>query len=328
MRKLVFGLLAFFGSVFIVLILLSAGWYLKDRFAKPAPRGDLSLYRESDIPGLPHEHVPGASGIVAGIPVKINNLGFRGPDISIQRPEGIIRIAVIGDSIIFGQGVPDQETLPALLQSLLAENCKGSWQVVNAGVRGYNTSQDAAFFRERVLSLSPDGVILGITEINDPEIEPFRYQPVRLENEMQGFWWKFAPTRMFMIWRAQEDYLEASRNHIRSLYDPSGRPWNNFIAALEDIKQQCSKSGAWLVAVTFPLLENENTFASERARLHEKLSELEIDFIDPKPALEKYSWRDLALSPKDLHPNALCQGIYAKLVFEKLRDLGHACSRQ
>ncbi len=323
MRKLVFGLVAFFGAALIMIALMSGIWSLKDRLSRPPLHQDTSLYRKSDIQGLRHEHVPGASGVVVGIPVTLNSLGFRGPEITPEKPAGMTRIAVLGDSEVFGQGVLDHETLPAVLEGLLNQGgaaCR--WQVINAGVRQYNTAEEAAYLRARVMLLDPDGVILCITEINDLEVEPFRYTSPELEKAKKSFWWKVGPVRLVMTWRLQGKYLEASRKHIRSLYDPDGKAWKDFVKALEDIKSQCDDSGAWLVAITLPLLEDEDTFRNERRQLHQKLSEMGIEYIDPKPELSKHRWRDLVVSPKDMHPSALALRIYAELVHARLKESG------
>jgi lysophospholipase L1-like esterase len=329
MRKLIFGLLAFLGSAVLFVALISGAWILKDRLSSPPPHNDTSLYQESAIPELPYEHVPGASGVVVGIPVTLNSFGFRGPEVSLQKPGSVTRIALLGDSSVFGQGVEDDQTLSAVLEGMITDTASSydhRYQVINAGVRGYNTLQEAAFLRARVMPLDPDGVVLCITEINDAELEPFRYASPRLEQARKSFWWKVAPVRVVMAWRLQQDYLEASREHIRSLFDPAGRPWKKFIQALKDIRDQCEENDSWLLCVTIPLIEDENTFEKERAELHAKLEELGIDYIDAKPAFSRYPWRDLVISPKDMHPNALAQRILAGLIFEELKSKGRTGS--
>jgi hypothetical protein len=289
------------------------------------PTDDSGLYRKTDTPGIEYEHIPGAGGLIVGIPVTLNSFGFRGPETAKEKPDDVTRIAVVGDSIVFGQGVQDDETLPAALESILNRESKSpKYQVMNSGVRGYNIINDSVHVRLKVMPLKPDGIVLGITEINDFELEPFRYGSPWAKKARESFWWKFAPYRVFVSWKALEEYLEASREHIRGLYNPEGEPWAKNIEAIEDIKGQCDESGAWLVVITFPLLENETTFEKERAQLHEKLAEMGIPYVDPKPSLKPHDWKDLVVVPnKDMHPNAFTHGIYAELVYDKLKELGH-----
>ena len=49
--------------------------------------------------------------------IKINNIGFRGDDISIEKPNDTYRIFMVGGSTTFGVVVNNDETIPAYLQN-------------------------------------------------------------------------------------------------------------------------------------------------------------------------------------------------------------------
>jgi hypothetical protein len=70
---------------------------------------------------------------------EVNALGFRGPAIptGLANP-GMTRIAMLGDSFVYGMGVQGTETLSARLSEALAAAGK-SVEVLNFGVPGYNT---------------------------------------------------------------------------------------------------------------------------------------------------------------------------------------------
>lgn len=87
----------------------------------------------------------------------INSRGFRGPELSERRP----RLLLLGDSVMAGVIVRDDQTLPALLQEALP-----SWDVVNGGVSGYDLWDYEGFFKERGAALRPDYLIIGIY-VND-----------------------------------------------------------------------------------------------------------------------------------------------------------------
>jgi hypothetical protein len=93
----------------------------------------------------------------------INTLGFRGPEAAPQKAPGVYRIAVAGDSATFGSEVPDEDgTVPGNLERLLNERSGGSrFEVVNAGVPGYNIRQVYFNLVHKVLPLKPDFVIYG-----------------------------------------------------------------------------------------------------------------------------------------------------------------------
>ena len=94
-------------------------------------------------------------------PASVNSLGLRSPELAARAP-GEVRVLVLGDSLVYGQGVGDDETLPHRLQSLLAElDADGRpWNVVNAGHRAYDTRQELALLEELGREIDPDVVVL------------------------------------------------------------------------------------------------------------------------------------------------------------------------
>ncbi len=66
----------------------------------------------------------------------INRHGFRGPDVSMQKPEGKIRIMVLGASETFGLYEQAGMEYPAQLQQELDQMRPGRYEVINAAVPG------------------------------------------------------------------------------------------------------------------------------------------------------------------------------------------------
>src|SRR5882672_198257 len=64
--------------------------------------------------------VPDREAFTYGHPAHVNHLGLRGGDLEKKAP-GEIRILCLGDSTTYGQGLADEDTLPALLERELAE---------------------------------------------------------------------------------------------------------------------------------------------------------------------------------------------------------------
>lgn len=101
--------------------------------------------------------------------VTTNSLGFRtngdassscfvsSPDTkpSAQHDTCKPLIALVGDSITFGYGVADDQTLAANLQKLLP-----AYDVQNAGVPGYNVGQESALYKEKIAPLNPEALVL------------------------------------------------------------------------------------------------------------------------------------------------------------------------
>ncbi len=124
------------------------------RIANTAPLyvpSELAAWRLS--PGLRRSQ-PGAMGGEQGT-VGTNDDGLR-TTLGRARRDEVKRVAVLGDSLVFGWGVDDGETLA----DGVAAGLGPGWEVLNAGVPGYSTVQAAWLFEEVVQHYLPDDVVL------------------------------------------------------------------------------------------------------------------------------------------------------------------------
>jgi lysophospholipase L1-like esterase len=102
--------------------------------------------------------------------VTTNSRGFRGGETDIPKPQGRLRIVVIGDSVVFGMGVNDADTFSQQLeQRLRARHAEREIDVVNLGVPGYATRQEVALLERNLAILKPDIVLLGFYENDLPD---------------------------------------------------------------------------------------------------------------------------------------------------------------
>ena len=107
--------------------------------------------------------------------VRVNSAGFRGPEVSLQPPNEVFRVAVLGDSFTEALQVDEQATWVQQLQSRLNgdSHCRllsasgGQVQLLNFGVGGYGTGQELITWRHLASRYSPDLVILAIYPGND-----------------------------------------------------------------------------------------------------------------------------------------------------------------
>lgn len=97
-------------------------------------------------------------------PVRINALGLRGPELTLDRAEDAGRVLVFGDSYVFGVGVAEEQILTTHLAHLLAPHFLSGIEVVNLGVAGYSTDQQVLLWQELGSRLSPDVVILVVCD--------------------------------------------------------------------------------------------------------------------------------------------------------------------
>jgi lysophospholipase L1-like esterase len=90
----------------------------------------------------------------------VDNLGFRGAGpVTIRKPEGRVRIAVVGGSAAFSYETDDDKTWPRLLERMLRARYARDIEVINAGVPGYSTFESKVDYLYQLRQLSPDLVI-------------------------------------------------------------------------------------------------------------------------------------------------------------------------
>jgi hypothetical protein len=92
---------------------------------------------------------------------------------------------LLGDSQTFGNGVAQEQTFAARLESLLRSRMPGrAIDVINAGIAGYDSVQEVKLLERVAPSLKPDIVVVGfylndIVEVLQPK------KPIR---DRRGIW--------------------------------------------------------------------------------------------------------------------------------------------
>jgi len=92
--------------------------------------------------------------------VRVNSLGFRGPEISPVKKPGVRRVLCLGDSFMFGAGLNENETLPYAVSRELERRHAGNFEVINGGVYGYQTANELELFMKYGIPLNPDIVVI------------------------------------------------------------------------------------------------------------------------------------------------------------------------
>ncbi|MFQ5601143.1 MAG: SGNH/GDSL hydrolase family protein, partial [Candidatus Krumholzibacteriia bacterium] len=95
--------------------------------------------------------------------IRVNSLGFRDPDRSVEARSDARRVLFIGDSMTFGTGVEVGERCSDQLDARLGPGV----EVLNAGVGGWGTDQEFLYLCHEGFDLKPDAVVLGMCLMND-----------------------------------------------------------------------------------------------------------------------------------------------------------------
>jgi lysophospholipase L1-like esterase len=99
--------------------------------------------------------------------LRTNNRGLAGPELPATKPAGEFRIVVLGDSYTVGGQVPYEQIFPAVLEQELHSRGYTNVRVIDMGVGGYTTYNEAGLLRENLSWLQPDLVVVATFLGND-----------------------------------------------------------------------------------------------------------------------------------------------------------------
>lgn len=108
--------------------------------------------------------LPSLSGAMDGkTPVDSNRFGLREADWQVPKPEGTVRVVVLGDSFVFGMGVAADQRLGVHLQRELAARAGASpapaVEVLHVGIVSWSLVAECSFLRRQLALLQPDLVV-------------------------------------------------------------------------------------------------------------------------------------------------------------------------
>ena len=142
------------------------------RLAGIAPPAELHPPLWEPHPYLGWFHVPNSGGVVSSeygefqVSVHINARGLRDREIGYAKPPGVTRVLVLGDSFAEALQVPLEVTFAKQLEAEL-NKAGHPVEVINAGVGGWGTDQEAIFYAIEGFRYQPDLVLLLFFPHND-----------------------------------------------------------------------------------------------------------------------------------------------------------------
>ncbi len=273
-----------------------------------------SVKRISSDPLIGHEHRPNADAHLMGVRVTTNEAGFRDEPAPLEKPPGRLRIMMLGDSITFGWGADQEQTVSALL--------KRAWRaagrnvdVINTGVGNYNTVMQVQFFLKNGYRFKPDVAILNYF-INDAEPVP-RYDYSWLERISAAY--VFYGSRLDAIKRTaglgeQTDW----KRYYEGLYDEARNPggWRAAEQAIRKLAAHARDNGIRLLIVNYPEIRELKPypFAAVNRRLEALAKELGVPYLDLLGSVAGEDPASLWVTRPDPHPNNKAHRLFAEAI--------------
>jgi lysophospholipase L1-like esterase len=294
-----------------------------------------ALIQDSDFPGLRYVLRPDAEGVQefgsdprgyfdpgARLTYRVNSLGFRGPETTRAKPAGVFRIVALGDSILFGTGVRDEDLLASVLQRRLEADGRRC-EVLNLGVFGYDTFEESILFRRLGLGLDPD-LALFVFVLNDTNavggraFEAFNETGERSPLRRASVLWDHLAARL----SRRSALAQLVADYERGFAD--GAPgWIRAREALEKAQEAAEKRDVPVVLVLFPLLwelDEHHPFASIHARVAATARSLGFHVLDLLPAFLGQDGPALWVHPSNQHPNERAHALAAQAIERFLSD--------
>ena len=301
----------------------------------------------SPFPDLVYELVPNVKGDQLSEyyqrPITINADGMRDRAFQIPKPPGVFRVAVLGDSIVFGWGVGDEENFPKLLERYLnaAAQPGARFEVLNFGVPGYNTAMEATQYERKGRKYGADVVLIQSVE-NDRDLpnflarkrDPWSLRRSFLLDRLRGI-----PLTRELFDAPETNDMEG-RAHFAF---PSDQYPEEFRAlwgdeaverAMGRIAQSAREDGAAFAQVVAPTDLKPGHFQTRTAQPDELAEFLDLgkkcgcrqidstaDIVD---AVNEFGLKpeQLWVWPWDKHPNEVGHRIIAWSLLRRLKDLG------
>jgi lysophospholipase L1-like esterase len=150
-------------NAMLVMLSIALAFFLGEWLVRTFAPQQLSVPLGATVDGIisqrPNIHGRYAVPGVFDTTVTINSQRLRSEtEYGFEPPAEVTRIAVLGDSFTFGIGANDAETYPAQLERMLRETVRA--QVINAGVGGTGTGEQARRFDLLVKQFHPHIVVL------------------------------------------------------------------------------------------------------------------------------------------------------------------------
>jgi lysophospholipase L1-like esterase len=274
----------------------------------------------SPDPLIGHEHGPDRKARLMGAEVETNSKGQRDREIPYERTPGTLRVAMVGDSLTEGWGVPVESTFSKRIERLYAK-AGAKAEVINLGVGNWNTVQEVQYFLTKGYQYNPDIVVLNYF-VNDAEPTPERRQPppLLLRYCYSCVFFKGRLDTVLRQFTTRQDWAE----FYLGLYDGGkSKGWLDAKGAIKRLADYCKQNNIRMLIAHLPELHDVQNyrFGLVTELVRQAAQENNAPFVDLLPNLQFQASPDLWVTPPDPHPNAFGNELIAAGLFSALQKL-------
>jgi hypothetical protein len=277
---------------------------------------DANVARHDASDFLQFELIPSNYRMLFGQPFVTNTHGMHSPEVSVEKPEGTVRIALLGASMDMGWGVNFLETYSHRLENWLNRHARQRYpesvrrfEVLNFAVAAYSPLQRLETLRRKAMAFRPDLVIFSATMLDLRLMEIHLCDLIRNRTDLK---YDFVKRTLERAGVTSED-IEVDANGRLILKDRLKQKlqehyWDLYDQTLGAVAGECRTAGVPLVLVIVPRVGKADApklRAEPVARLKAVASHHAVPVYDLSDTFDKFDPTQLEIAAWDDHPNAL-----------------------
>ncbi len=293
---------------------------------------------------------PNLDGFFAKFPLKTNSHFMRGAEAKLEAAPGVLRVMGLGDSVMFGWGVSDEQSALTRLGRLLVARMAMPVETLNLGCPSYNTANEVAVFRKMGRKFKPKLVVLIFVE-NDFGFPGLMIEPVLPWTTHRCYIKRQLSRTLAPRWRdafaSDEEFVSTRRlDEIRGKKQEAltaEERWHQQVSAhynkmvgteavaanFRELANMLKADGAMGVVVYNPIrivLGKPETYEKKAGFVVKAAREAGLMGLDMTPVYEKYLQDNnltamsqaLWVNDKDWHPNGIGHSLIADAIMAEL----------
>lgn len=258
--------------------------------------------------------------------VRHNHYDYRGAEFAEDKPAGTYRVAVMGDSFTYGNGVREDERYSNLVGAALRDQ---RIEVLNFGFPGNNWPEHVRTLERRVLRLRPDFVLLqwGTNDVElDSDVAARPLTPP-LVSDRDWHEWLYARSALYTMvnaqwvrWQVRKAMGDSYDRYMVRLYgDPQSEGARLADTLMHRFLALCRERGVGVGIVLFPDAAPSLGADYPYRFLHDRVAavcrEQDVTCVDLLEAYRAVPDRmALWVTPLDAHPSALANRLAADAI--------------
>jgi lysophospholipase L1-like esterase len=214
-----------------------------------------------------------------GYRFRINNLGLRGPDVALPKPQRTCRVVFVGDSITYGGGqIVDADLFVNRVQATLNAATAAHIEVINAAAPGWGIQNMAAYVSSRH-RLDADVLIWVLSSVD------FRRSKTSLEQH--GFVTKKPWSRVLYALSVEQTRFGWAFSGGDGR-DGTEDTLNSNLRVLRDVLADAVRAGIACAVVTIPAEVLRGHLDDDLDRFRSVAGSLGVRFLDVGKAFDEF----------------------------------------